>query len=114
MTNESGLICHPLQPIWHHQGGPDFLPEQFLRDSRLEPSIIHRGDALPRGDIADESWLEFADVQDGVCLPDEFVSRALSTSPPSSLPRPVDARHLDFEFWIDWAAGYSQQGHEKA
>jgi hypothetical protein len=46
-------------------GGPDFQPEQFLRDSRLEPSIIHRGDTLLRGDVADESWLEFADVHDG-------------------------------------------------
>jgi len=46
-------------------GGPNFQPERFLRDSRLEPSIIHRGDTLSSGDVADESWLEFADVHDG-------------------------------------------------
>ncbi len=46
-------------------GGPDFQPEEFLRDSRLELSIVHRGDTLPHGDIADESWLEFADLHNG-------------------------------------------------
>ena len=46
-------------------GGPDFQPEEFLRGSRLEPSIVRRGDTLRDGDLADESWLEFADVHDG-------------------------------------------------
>lgn len=46
-------------------GGPDFQPEEFLRDSRLEPSIVHRGDALRSGNPAAESWLEFDDIHNG-------------------------------------------------
>src|SRR5688572_26156980 len=38
-----------------------------------------------------------------VCLPDEFVSRAVSSTPPTSLPIPSYPRSKDFEFWLDWA-----------
>lgn len=46
-------------------GGPDFDPEEFLRGSTLELSIVHRGDKLRNGSLADESWLEFADIREG-------------------------------------------------
>ena len=46
-------------------GGQFFQPAEFLRDSHLELSIIHRGDTLRHGGVADESWLEFADLHDG-------------------------------------------------
>src|SRR4051812_32517454 len=46
-------------------GGPDFQPEEFLHESRLEPFIVHRGDTLRRGGAAAESWLEFAELHDG-------------------------------------------------
>jgi hypothetical protein len=46
-------------------GGPDFQPEEFLRDSALKPLIVHRGDILRNGGLAEESWLEFVDLRDG-------------------------------------------------
>lgn len=46
-------------------GGPEFQPAAFLRDSPLEPRVIHRGDPLAHGGFADESWLEFADIHTG-------------------------------------------------
>ena len=48
----------------------------------------------------------------GVYLPDEFVSRAVSGLPPSSLPSPAFPRHLDFGFWLDWASKQSRQRHD--
>jgi hypothetical protein len=53
-------------------GGPDFEPEEFLRTSRLKPHVIHRGDALRSGEIADESAIEFADVRVGTYPLDVF------------------------------------------
>jgi len=46
-------------------GGPNFVPEDFLRDSPLKPRVIHRGDTYQNDQIADESWLEWSDIHDG-------------------------------------------------
>lgn len=46
-------------------GGPDFRPEDFLADSRLQLTIVRRGDPLHHGGHAEESWLEFSDVHSG-------------------------------------------------
>jgi hypothetical protein len=46
-------------------GGSDFSPEGFLRSSSLKPEVIHRGDKLLDGRIAEESWLEFFDIHEG-------------------------------------------------
>lgn len=47
-------------------GGPDFLPEEFLKDSPLQPSgIAHRGATLSSGNAAEDSWLQFDDLHAG-------------------------------------------------
>ncbi|MCP5521881.1 MAG: hypothetical protein H7A46_10085 [Verrucomicrobiales bacterium] len=46
-------------------GGPNFLPDDFLRSSTLEPSIVRQGDTLADGSLARESWLEFSDIHEG-------------------------------------------------
>lgn len=45
-------------------GGPIFEPEAFLKTSGLMAQIIRRGEMLCRGELAEESWLEFGDTSE--------------------------------------------------
>lgn len=57
-------------------GGPDFAPQEFLRSCTLKPNIVHRGDRLRDGSLAEESWLEFADIHEGT-YPLDLATEAL-------------------------------------
>jgi hypothetical protein len=56
-------------------GGPEFIPGDFLRDSRLPSGaehVVERGAVLKNGEVAGESWIEFADIREGSYPLDAF------------------------------------------
>lgn len=53
-----------------------------------------------------EGLVHYVECHD-VYLPDEFVSRAISSLPPTLLPAPTNPRALNFGFWLDWASKHS-------
>jgi hypothetical protein len=46
-------------------GGPEFQPRRFVPESKLPTTVVLRGDVLRDGQVASESWVEFADIRNG-------------------------------------------------
>ena len=47
-----------------------------------------------------------------ICLPEAFVTHALSNEPPTALPDGCKDRPIDLHYWIEWANQHSMLPRE--
>ena len=98
------------------RSAPQFVAYRGLSWCRFSCGVDKR--TMGNREFSDGLWVwpeglaHYVEHHD-VFLPDEFVSRAISGPPPSSLPASASQCSVDFEFWLTWARKHSANGHDR-